>query len=149
MFSLLNYKVWGAIALAIFLSFSGGTLYGDHRRGHLDELETTAKIATANEKARNDERAKQIVVDNASKVATTRETKILADAANARVIVGGLRGDLNALKLASQKSLSASQQALNLTTELFDRCTSSYLGVAEAAQRADTEARELREAWPQ
>jgi hypothetical protein len=69
-------------------------------------------------------------------------------AARARGESDGLRDDLNAANEYAKKSRAAAERTASVATELLGRCTALYLGVAEDAARADSEARELRQAWP-
>lgn len=141
-------RVWIIAVLLLLATFTGGFFYGEHKQAHLDKLERTAEIASANQEARQLEQKRQDNANAASTVAAKRAQSLVVDAANARRESSGLRNDADALKLASQKSISAALASLDLTTDLLDRCTERYSGMAENAQRADTEARQLREAWP-
>jgi chlorite dismutase len=149
MLSLLDPRLWLACALAIALSFGGGYFKGSHDRGKQDDLERQAEIARANSEARALEQQRQRRVDDVARIAATSENRLRADAARARHDADGLRSDLDAIQRASEESLATANKALRVTSTLFARCTQLYLGVAEDAQRADSEARELRQAWPQ
>jgi hypothetical protein len=148
MFSLLDPRIWLAFALAVALSFGGGYFKGSHDRGKRDELEQAAAVSRANAEARKLEQERQRRVDDVARVAAAGEARLRADAARARDDVRGLRGDLDAIQRTSEKSLAAANEAFSVTAGLLGRCTALYLGVAEDAARADSEARELREAWP-
>jgi hypothetical protein len=148
MLSLLDPRLWGAFIVAIALTFVGGYFKGSHDRKHTDELERQAAISAANSESRKLEQERQRRVDDVARIAAASESRLRADASHARSLADGLRGTLDAVQRASADSIAASQQALSVTSGLFERCTALYLGVAEDAQRADSEARELRQSWP-
>lgn len=148
MLSLIDPRVLGGVALVIALSSVSSFFYGEHKQKHYDDLVKTAEIAGSNQEARHFEQQRQDKVNESSTNAAKRESKLLADAAAARNDANSLRGTTDALKRASEKSIASALASLDLTTQLLNSCTGRYLGVAEAAQRADSEARELREAWP-
>jgi chlorite dismutase len=148
MLSLLDPRIWLAAALSIAIAFGGGYFEGSHDRGKRDELERQAAISRANTEARQLEQQRQRRVDDVARIAAIGENRLRADAIRARTESDGLRDDLDALQRASANSLAASQQALSRTTGLFAACAREYLAVAEDAARADSEARELRQAWP-
>jgi hypothetical protein len=143
---LLNWRLWVAIALAAGLAFSHFTVY---RKGKNDvRAEWAASVTAANAEALRLERARQSNVDTVARLAAARAARILADAAGARAVADGLRSDLDAANRYAQESRAAAERVATAATGLLGRCTSLYLGVAEAAARADNEARELRQAWP-
>lgn len=146
MIALLNPRVWIALALVALLAFSHFSAY---RKGRADvQAQWTAAVAAANLEARQMEQRRQRNVDDAAKVAAAREARARTAAAHARSERDGLRDDLNRAREYAAQSRAAAERVANLSTELLDRCTASYLAVAEAAQRADSEARELRQGWP-
>jgi hypothetical protein len=144
--ALLNWRLWAAIGLAAVLAFTHLTAY---RKGRdVVRTEWLASVAAANEDARKLENARQSRADEAARTAAAAQGRILADAASARRESDGLRGNLDAAVQYAAKSRAAAERTAGLATDLLGRCTSLYLGVAEAAARADSEARELRSAWP-
>jgi hypothetical protein len=147
MFSLLSPRLWLALALAAALAFTHLTAYRKGRAYARQEWD--AAVATANADARRLEQARQRRADEAAALATQRESRIRADAAGARRESDGLRDDLRTANDYAKQSRAAAERTAGLATELFERCTALYLGVAEEAQRADSEARQLRSAWPQ
>ena len=147
MFALLSPKLWIALAIAGALAFSHFFIY---RAGKAVVQNDYLKAQiSADAEARRIEQRRQAMVVEAGAAAAKREAALRADAKSARAVAGGLRDDLSAAREYAKQSRAAAQRVADLSTELLDRCTSRYLGVAEAAQRADSEARELRQAWPQ
>jgi hypothetical protein len=146
MIGFLSPRLWIALALAAALAFSHFTAY---RKGKNDvRLEWQAAVSTANDDARRLEQQRQRRADDAARLGAVRESRIRADAAGARAVADGLRGDLSAALDYAAESHAAAQRVAGVAAELLGRCTTEYLGVAEAADRADSEARELRQAWP-
>jgi hypothetical protein len=146
MTALLNWRVWVALALAAVLAFTHFTAY---RKGKNDvRTEWMASVAAANEMpAAWSERARAVRM-KLHELPPAREARLRADAARARRESDGLRGNLDAAVQYAAKSRAAAERTAGLATDLLGRCTALYLGVAEAAARADSEARELRSAWP-
>lgn len=143
---LLNWRVWVALALTAVLGFTHFTAY---RKGKNDvRTEWLASVAAANDDARKLEQRRQDRADEAQKLAAARDARIRADAVSARRESDGLRGDLDAAQQYAKESRAAAERVASIATDLLGRCTASYLAVAEAAQRADSEARELRQGWP-
>lgn len=143
---LLNWRVWAA---GILLAFFAATNFMSYRKGRdVVKTEWQLSVASANEESRRLERARQSRADEAARTAAAAQSRILADAASARRESDGLRGNLDAANKYAQESRAAAERTASLATDLLGRCTSLYLGVAEAAERADSEARELRQAWP-
>jgi hypothetical protein len=146
MYALLNPRLWILAAIVAALAFSHFTVYRkgkDHVR-----MEWQAATAAANIEAFKASERRQRNVDDAAKTAAAREARTRLDAVNARAVAGGLRDDLSRARDYAAQSRAAAQRVADLSTELLERCTASYLAVAEAAERADSEARELRQAWP-
>jgi hypothetical protein len=77
-----------------------------------------------------------------------REAGIRASASRVAGERDGLRSDLLAANEYAKESRAAAERVAGVATDLLGRCTARYIGVAEAAQRADSEARELRGGWP-
>lgn len=148
MFSFLDPQVWGALLLAIALSGAGGYFKGRSDGRTLERATAAAAVTQANIEVRKIGELRQDRVDEAAKLAATRERNLLAVAARARSERDGLRDDLDALQRASKESLATANEAIRVTSGLLATCADDYLGMAEAASRADAEARELRAAWP-
>lgn len=143
---LLNWRLWVALALVGGLAFSHLTAY---RKGASNvRNEWTVAVAEANADARKLETLRQSRVDEAARVAVGRAAVLRRDAERARSDANGLRDDLDATKRWAAQSRAAADEALRVTTGLLERCTARYTGMAEDAQRADSEARELRDGWP-
>lgn len=148
MFSPLDPRLWGALVLGLALSFGAGFWKGNAHGKSTVRAEWTAATATANQEARALEQARQRRADEAAKLARSREAGIRAAADHARGESIGLRDDLSAARDYAKKSRDAAERTSALATDLLGRCETRYLGVAEAAQRADSYARELMDAWP-
>lgn len=147
MFALLSPRLWIAAALVAALAFSH---FAAFRKGKANvRLEWTASVAAANEEARRMEQARQSRVDEAGRAAATRETRLRADIAGAARERDGLRGDLDAIQRASADSIAAANNAVRTLGDVLEQCSREYLSVAEAADRATSEVKQLREAWPQ
>lgn len=148
MLSLFNPTLW-LVALALF----AGSSYLSYLEGRSDgrkayEIEYTSKAIQAANETRRLENLRQSRVNQASQIASAREARLRTDLAGARGESAGLRDDLAVARDYAKQSRAAAERTANLATELLGRCEARYLGMAEAAQRADIEARELREAWP-
>jgi hypothetical protein len=146
--SLLNPGLWLAAGLALAVSFGAGFWKGDTHGRSTVHAEWTAATATANQEAHSLEQARQRRADEAAKLARSREAGIRAAADRARGESVGLRDDLSAARYYAKKSRDAAERTATLATDLLGRCEARYLGVAEAAARADSYARELIDAWP-
>jgi len=149
MFSLLNHGLWLAAGLALAVSFGAGFWKGDSHGRSTVRAEWVAATATANQEARSLENARQRRADEAAKLAAAREAGIRNFAAAARRESLGLRDDLSAARDYAKQSRDAAERTAALATDLLGRCEAEYLDVAEAAQRADSYARELMAAWPE
>jgi hypothetical protein len=146
MFALLNPRFLIGLVLVAALAFTHFTAY---RKGkHVVLTEWQLSVAAANEESRRLERARQSKADDAARIAAARERGIAAAADSARRESAGLRDDINAAIHYAAQSRAAAEQTARLTSDLLGRCEARYLGVAEAAARADSEARELRQGWP-
>ncbi len=144
---LLNWRIWLALIVAGTLAFTHLTVY---RKGKADDrAEWMASVAKANEDARKLEQRRQDLVADAQRDAAMRDVRLRADVDRARSESDGLRNDLSAANEYAKESRAAAERVAALATDLFGRCTARYLSVAEGAARADSEARELRQGWPQ
>lgn len=143
---LLNPRVWIALALAAALGFSHFTAY---KRGKQNvRNEHMVATAAANAEANRLERARQSKADEAARTAAARQARIAADAASARNAASGLRDDVRALQQSSSQSLSAANNATRVLGDVLQSCTAEYQRMAEEADRATSEALNLRQAWP-
>lgn len=137
------------IVIGVILAALASTHFIAYRKGKQNvRTEWLASIATANAEALRLERARQSSVDAASRLAASREAGIRAAADSARRESAGLRDDLSTAREYARQSRAAAERTADLATDLLGRCEAEYLGVAEAAARADSEARELRDGWP-
>ena len=145
MLMLMSWRVWVAIAIAAALAFSHFTAYRSGKN-HVT-LQWKASIAQANIDARETERLRQRSVDKAVDAAAAREIGLRADAARAAGLARGLRDDLAALKSRSQSG-TAADPVVSTVSELFASCVDEYQRVATEADRATSEVKTLRDAWP-
>jgi flagellar biosynthesis GTPase FlhF len=143
---LLSPRLWIGLALVAALTFSHFSAYRKGR--NVVKQEWLAAVSAANEEARRLERARQSRVDDAQKLAAKREADNRAAARRAASAADSLRNTLNAANEYAKESRAAAERVARVSSELLGRCTAEYLGVAEAAARADSEARELRQGWP-
>ena len=143
---LLNIRVLIALALVGALAFSHFSVY---RWGKNNvRLEWTASIAAANAESRKLEQQRQRRADEAQGLAANRSRVLAADARNARAVAGGLRDTLDATERAARDSHDTANNAVRALSELLGSCTAEYLIVAEEADRATSEVKTLRDAWP-
>lgn len=143
---LLNWRIWVALALAGLLAFSHLTVY---RKGlHDEHAKWDAAVATANAEARRLEQARQRRADEAAALAAERESRIRADADGARKSADSLRDAAGAALQYASESRAAAERVADTATGLLGRCAAEYVRMGEAAARADSEARQLRQAWP-
>jgi hypothetical protein len=146
MFALLSPKLWIALALVAALAFSHFTVY---RKGKADvRMEWQAATAAANIEAQKVSERRQRNVDQAATDAAIRRNADRARVVAATAAADSLRDDLRAARDYAAQSRAAAERIAGVSTELLERCTAQYLAVAEAAQRSDGEARELRQGWP-
>jgi hypothetical protein len=141
-------RLWIAALLALAAAFGAGYFKGNTNGRKASELAHAAAVAVAEADSRRLERARQSRADQAASIAAGREAGIRAAADRARRDADLLRNDLSAALDFAAESHAAAQRVASVATELLGRCTALYLGVAEAAARADSEARELRDSWP-
>ena len=146
MLYLLNWRVWALVVLLALYPVMYGKGRIDGRK--ISEANYAKAAAVANNELRKMESLRQARADEAARAAATREARLRDSAADARRDAGGLRDDLSAAREYAAKSRAAAERTADISTRLLERCSGRYLGVAEAAQRADSEARELRQAWP-
>jgi hypothetical protein len=146
MFALLSPRLWLALILAGAVAFAGFFLYRTGR--HHERLVHQAAQAEANREALRLERARQSRVDESVLLAASREARIRADSAGARRELDGLRGDLDAIQRASAESLATANNAVRALGDVFEQCSREYQAVAEEADRATSEVKTLRDAWP-
>lgn len=148
MFSLLDPRLWGAIGLAVALSFAAGFWKGNTHGKAAVRAEWLESRHAADQESRRLEQARQRRADEAAKLAAARSNRLAADNRRARNELDGMRDDLSAARHYAEQSRAAAERVARLSTELFGECSREYLEMAEAAQRADNYARQLIEAWP-
>jgi hypothetical protein len=143
---LLNWRVWVALFLAGLLAVSHLTVYRWGKKNV--RTEWLASVAEANADARKLEQQRQRRAADAQALSTTREARIVSDAAAARVAAGGLRGDLDALQRASAQSLDAATKSVAALSSVFADCSRRYQELAEIADKHASDTLTLEQAWP-
>jgi uncharacterized phage infection (PIP) family protein YhgE len=134
------------LALAALLSFSHIWVY---RHGKtIVRAEWSESVAAANIEANRMERARQRGVDEAQAAAAKRSGVLAADARASRVLVGGLRNDIDAAERVAAQSAAAADQLRAAYRELYVESTDLLTEIAGAADQHSSDVRLLREAWP-
>lgn len=146
--SIFDPRLWIAALLALTASFGAGYFKGNINGRKASELAHAAALAAANEDSRRLERARQSRADQAASIAAGREAGIRAAADRARRDADGLRGDLSAALDFAAESHASAQRVAGVAAELLGTCSRRYSDLAQEADRADSEARQLRDAWP-
>jgi hypothetical protein len=148
MLSLLNPTLW-LVALAILAGSSGLSYFKGRTNGmQVCEARHAAATVLANDEARKLEQARQRRADEAAKLAAAREARIRAAAAGARRDADSLRGTVSAVQRHSEESRAAADNAVRALADVFGSCVREYQGLAEEADRATSEVKTLRDAWP-
>jgi hypothetical protein len=148
MWSLLDPRIW-LIAIVLVGAASGVSYFKGRSDGRtICEAKHAEAVTAANVEARKMEAARQRNVDDAARTAAARESRLRADSRRAAGESAGLRDDLRTARDYAAQSRAAAERVATVATELLERCAGRYTGVAEAAQRSDIEARELRQGWP-
>lgn len=148
MFSLLNPTIW-LVALAILAGSSGLSYFKGRTNGTkiCEAAHAAAKVA-ANEDARKLEQARQRRADESAKLAAAREVRIRLDADRARNAVGILRGTLDSVERRASESRAAADNAVRALSNVVGECGSALVEVSQDADRARSEVKTLRDAWP-
>ena len=146
--SILDPRLWIAALLALAAAFGGGYFKGERHGRKAEQLVHAAAVAAANEDARRLENARQSRADEAAAIAARREAGIRAAADRARSERDGLQHDLGAALDYAAESHAASQQVARAAAGVVETCSRILVEVSEYADRADAEARELRQGWP-
>jgi hypothetical protein len=146
MLYLLNPKLWIAAAIVALLAFTHVFTY---RAGAANvRLENAARVTAANEEARRMESLRQRNVDEAARAAAARATRLAADARSARLAADSLRDTIGAVELHAKESRAAADNAVRALSDVFGSCVREYQGLAEETDRATSEVKTLRQAWP-
>jgi hypothetical protein len=134
------------LALAALLSFSHIWVYRHGKQ--IVRAEWSESVAAANIEASRFERKRQQGVDEAEIAASKRNAGIAAAARAARGELGGLRDAVDAAHILAAQSSAAADNTIRTLGELLQRCGAEYVDVAAEADRAYSEVKTLREAWP-
>ena len=114
------------------------------------QAQQASESAKAEAAIRAQEAAFNQRLQDAHNAATKRETKLRADAADARRSADGLRGTLYEFRASLPNASAASVIArADSVADLLGTCADEYRSVAEAADRHAGDAVMLREAWPE
>jgi hypothetical protein len=148
-------SIWARIFILLALVGAvGGALkwYGhtQYESGYEARDALAAKAAKlATDAAREKEKAQQKQKDEAERKANEREQKLTADAAAARAANGRLSNDLAALRRdLSKLTEQAVRQYADTASVVFSECAARYTGLAEQADRIDSDRQKLEQAWP-
>lgn len=148
MFSLLNPTMW-LVALAILAGSSGLSYFKGRTHGiQTCEAKHAAATVLANNELRALENARQRRADEAAKLAAAREAGIRAAAVSARRDADSLRGTISSVQRHAEDSRAAADNAVRALADVFGSCVAEYQSVAEQADRATSEVKALRDAWP-
>lgn len=113
------------------------------------EAERIAQVLEDNRLNRVAEQKQAKTVIGAINAARQRETIARVDAAGAQSERDRLRNDLDKLKSdLPGLTADACRERAATVTELFDRCTDAYQGMAGKAQRHADDTLTLEQAWP-
>lgn len=119
--------------------------------GQINEMKAAQAEAvnTATREARAQESKRFQGVQDAQAAAQTRAVAARRDADAARTELDRLRDDLRATRGGVPgESATACTQRADAVGELLAQCAGAYQGLAEVADRLDSDRLMLREAWP-
>lgn len=134
--------------LAAILSAIGTFKVQDWRYGN-KEAERISQVLEDNRLNRVTEQNQAKTVIGAINAARKREAIARDDAAGAQSERDRLRNDLDKLKSdLPGLTADACRERAATVTELFDRCTDAYQGMAGKAQRHADDTLTLEQAWP-
>lgn len=141
----------GLITLALVLGFAGGwmgakTLY--EGRLYKERADIATEREKASEAARVQEANWQRATDEAVAAAERKTRANAASAARNRVLVDGLRGEIQRVTLLAEDSESAARHYSRTLGKLFGECSDHYREMAERADGHALDAGRLRAAWP-
>jgi hypothetical protein len=141
------YLYLGAtLALVALLAFSHIWVYRHGKQ--IVRAEWSESVAAANIEASRFERARQRGVDEAGVSASKRNAAIAGAVRANRVLVGGLRSDIDAAERVAAQSAAAADQLRAAYRELYVESTELLTEIAGAADQHSSDVRLLREAWP-
>jgi hypothetical protein len=112
------------------------------------KLEWQAAVAQTDRESRKMEQLRQSRVDEAARMASGRDRDIRADAARSRLMLVGLRDDLDAVKRASAQSLDAATKSVAALSDVFQQCSRAYSELAEVADRHASDSLMYQQGWP-
>lgn len=148
MFSLLDPRLWGALILALALSFAAGFWKGNTHGTKTVRAEWLAATAAANQEARTLENARQRRVDEAAKLASARTDRLVADNRRTRSELERLRDTIGTPQPASGQSCTAADQRADTLGKLLVQSGELLAEIAGSADRHASDVRLLLEAWP-
>ena len=147
--------IWTHVAAAILaalIAFTGGWKVQGWRLGEQITQIKAAQLEAVNtavREARATESRRFTNVQEAQNAATKRAQIARADADRARSELDRLRNDISATRGGVPgESPGACTVRADATGELLAQCAGAYQGLAEVADRLDSDRRTLIEAWP-
>lgn len=151
-FMIPSWAKWAALAVMM----AGMYLFGRGDGKAIAEKNMMEYQITALETMRQVEatyRAKELAlnkqVEEARNAAVLRETKLQGDAAAARAESGRLRDDLAAFRRNLPGFTEAAIRSYaDAASVVLDQCQREYQGLAEQADRIDSDRQTLMDAWP-
>ena len=147
--------IWTHVAAAILaalIAFAGGWKVQGWRLGEQINQIKAAQLEAVNaatREARATESRRFTHVQEAQNAATKRAQIARADADRARSELDRLRNDISATRGGVPgESPGACTVRADAAGELLAQCAGAYQGLAEVADRLDSDRRTLIEAWP-
>ena len=147
--------IWTHVAVAILaalIAFTGGWKVQGRRLGEQITQIKAAQLEAVNtavREARATESRRFTNVQEAQNAATKRAQIARADADRARSELDRLRNDISATRggVPGESTASCAQRA-DAAADVLAQCAGAYQGLAEVADRLDSDRRTLIEAWP-
>ncbi|WP_136420400.1 DUF2514 family protein [Herbaspirillum sp. ST 5-3] len=114
-----------------------------------DKMAQADATAAINESYRLKERAMSKQLEEARNEATKRETAIRTDADRARKSADSLRDELASIReQLPSLAVDAVRQRADTLARVLDECQQDYRGMAETADRLESDRQTLMDAWP-
>jgi hypothetical protein len=148
MWSLFDPRLWLAALVLVGAASGVSYLKGRSDGKTICEAKHAQAVTAATLEARKIESRRQAMVDEAGRAAAARTRSLAVAADRARGESSGLRDDLRAVELHASQSRTAADNAVRALSAVVAECSATLVEVAEAADRAYSESRTLREAWP-
>jgi hypothetical protein len=150
MLSLLDPRIWLAIAIAAALSFGAGFWKGNAHGESTVRAEWQSATAAANQESRRLEQARQRRADESAKLAAARTNRLAADSRRARSELDRLRSAVQSTaERIPEQPRAAADDAVRALSVVVGECSATLVEVARDADAARSEVKMLRDAWPQ